>query len=230
MSIWNDLYSIFVPASCAICGTRLQSGEESLCAGCRLSLPATDNTTATLFQTEQLFWGRFPIERVQALYFYEKDGTIARLLHAMKYEGRKQLCFRMGKELAAHLSESRFFADIDALLPIPLHTERLRRRGYNQSEWLARGIAAHCPKPLVLDAVQRTRNNATQTRISLFSRKTTEEALFLATPQAECLRHRHIAIVDDVLTTGATVTACADALRHIEGLRISIVVLARARE
>lgn len=178
---------------------------------------------------ERYFWGRFPIVRASSLFYYAKGGKVAQVLYAMKYHNRRTLCVKMGEWIGSELFPSGFFEGIDFLVPVPLFRTRLRQRGYNQSELLARGISLKTSIPLCLDAVCRVRNNATQTHKSGYARWMNVEGLFRATPEAELLRGKHILLVDDVLTTGATLTACADALSSIEGIRISIVTLAWAK-
>ena len=178
---------------------------------------------------EQCFWGRFPIVRASSLFYYTKGGNVARILYAMKYHNRKRLCVKMGEWLGGALLPSGFFEGIDYLLPVPLFRSRQRERGYNQSELLARGIAQKTRLPLCTNALYRVRNNATQTHKSGYARWQNVEGLFRATSEADCLKGKHILLVDDVLTTGATLVACADALSAIEGIRISVVTLAWAK-
>lgn len=135
----------------------------------------------------------------------------------------------MGEYMAGELCDSGFFEGIDYLLPVPLFSSRLRQRGYNQSELLARGISCVTGIPLCTDAVVRSRNNATQTHKSGYARWQNVDRLFLSTPHAANLHDKHILLVDDVLTTGATLVACADALLGVENIKISVLTLAWAR-
>ena len=229
MRIWTDLREFFFPRLCVSCGKRLMQGEDGLCLVCSASLPYTSIYNKEGNEMERCFWGRFPIVRASSLFYYAKGGKVAQVLYAMKYHNRRKLCVRMGEWMGSALLPSGFFEGIDCLVPVPLYRTRLRQRGYNQSELLARGISRKTGLPVCTDAVWRVRNNATQTQKSGYARWMNVEGLFRTAPQAALLEGKHILLVDDVLTTGATLTACADALSSVGGIRISVATLAWAK-
>lgn len=229
MSFWTDLKDFFFPRFCPSCGSPLYAGEKVLCLPCKLMLPRAGLYDVPGYEMERSFWGRFPIVRAASLFIYQKGGSVARILYAMKYRRRKQLCVRMGQLLADELLSTGFFEGVDCLLPVPLHRSRLRRRGYNQSELLAKGISLRTRIPLCTDAVCRVHHNESQTRKSKSGRWRNVEQLFQPTDRAALLRHTHVLLVDDVLTTGATLIACADALKEVEGVKFSVVTLAWAK-
>lgn len=229
MNLITDIRDFFFPRLCVVCGTQLKQSEEKICLPCMAGLPhaALGNTPGNAM--ERCFWGRFPVERASAMFYYAKDGDVAQILYAMKYHGRKDVCATMGRLMAEELVHSGFFDGISYLIPVPLHPARLRQRGYNQSERLAHGVSAVTGIPVLADAVARTRNNTTQTHQGSFSRWANTEGLFQATAASARLSHKHVLLIDDVLTTGATLTACADALSGIEGLHVSVLTLAWAK-
>lgn len=226
MSIWTDICALLFPRLCVVCGKILTPSEEGVCVSCLSKLPYTRLLNTPGNEMEKCFWGRLPVERASSLFFYSKGGMVSDILYSMKYHGRKRLCCTMGRLLAGELESSGFFDGVDVLVPLPLSDKRLRQRGYNQSEWLAEGIRQLTGIPLCTDVVARSRNNVTQTHKSRYERWQNVENLFCLTGKPHLLEGRHVLLVDDVLTTGATLVACADALSGIKGIRISIVTLA----
>ena len=174
-----------------------------------------------------LFWGKFPLERATSFFYYRKGSDFRWILHLLKYGGQKEIGAIMGRYMAAELIESGFFQGIDVIIPIPLHETKQRIRGYNQSEWIARGIAAVTGIPVDTEAVVRRKYTETQTRKSIFERWENVEGIF-ELHHAESLIGKHVLIVDDVLTTGATTVACASRIMEVEGIRISVLTLAVA--
>ena len=174
---------------------------------------------------ERYFWGRFPIVRASSLFYYAKGGKVAQVLYAMKYHNRRTLCVKIGEWIGSELFPSGFFEGVDFLVPVPLFRTRLRQRGYNQSDLLARGISLKTSIPLCLNAVCRVRNNATQTHKSGYARWMNVEGLFRATHEAELLWGKHILFDDDVLPTGPTLTAFPDDPRRTRRIPIRLGTL-----
>ena len=230
MSIWIDFIDFFFPRFCICCGKKLLPSERSVCLSCVADLPYTGIAGQDRNLFEKNFWGCFPIARAATLFYYKKGGNVAHLVHAMKYHSRRMACVDMGKQMAYEFSRHDFFRGIDYILPVPLHKERLRIRGYNQSQLLSLGISRVTGIPLLTDVVERTHNNVTQTRKSGYERWMNAQHLFVATPRLSCLEGKHVLLVDDVLTTGATIVSLADAIAHVEGIKISVATLAWAKE
>ena len=223
----GSFLSLFFPRYCIVCGRTLAKGEECLCTMCNINLPRTDYHLRKDNPVEKMFWGKIPLERATSFFFYRKGSDFRQILHQLKYGGQKGIGAIMGRYMAAELLESGFFEGVDVILPVPLHKKKQQIRGYNQSEWIARGIAAVTGISIDTESVVRRKNTETQTRKSFLERWENVEGIFELN-HAESLIGKHILIVDDVLTTGATTGECASCLTDIEGIRISILTLAMA--
>ena len=201
---------LFFPRQCAVCGAILQEGEEGICMKCNMDIPRTNYHLRKDNPVERMFWGKIPLEHATSCFFYHKGSDFRRILHQLKYGGRKDLGEVMGRFMAAELSATGFFSDVDVIVPVPLHPRKRKMRGYNQSECIA-----------------RMRHTETQTRKSSYERWENVDGIFCLR-RADAFARKHVLIIDDVLTTGATTTACADALKEVEGVRISVLTLAVA--
>lgn len=227
MKILHDLLALFFPRLCLLCGELLVDGEKCLCLSCIYKLPRTNYHLRPFNPAEQLFTGKVEIEKATAFLHYEKGGKVQQLIYAIKYKGEKEAGFQLGRQTALALYEKGFFEGIDLLLPVPLHPQRQKKRGYNQAEWIARGIASVCLLPIENKALARIRKTNTQTHKNVFDRWTNVQNIF-SVKSKEPLIGKHVLIIDDVLTTGATIGACASCLCAIEGTRISILTLSIA--
>ena len=235
------------PRYCPICNRRLVRTEHSVCTSCLLSLPriayhgegedetslaATDESSpqrrgmAQHGVIERHFWGKVPIERATSGFRYDCE-QVRTLVHAFKYHQQPHLAADLAAVLADHLLTTDFFQGVDALLPLPLHWRRLWRRGYNQSEYIARGIARRTRLPVLRGVVRRTVDNPSQTRLTRHDREQNVAHIFAVT-QPQRLAGRHILLVDDVMTTGATLLSCMSAMQGIPDLRLSVLTLAYA--
>lgn len=228
-NILHDLRDFFFPRMCICCGKILSAGEEGLCIDCLCGLPHTKLYNTPGNEMDKCFWGCFPIERASSLYYYSKGSKVADILHGMKYFGRKKLCRQMGRYIASELKPFGFFDGIDFIIPVPLHKKRYRQRGYNQSRLLADGISEKTSIPVIENVLYRSHNNTTQTHKSAYERWHNTLGLFVAGPLSDRLKGKHILLVDDVLTTGATLTSCIDSLKEITDIKISVVTLAWAK-
>lgn len=226
MNILKDITEFLFPRECALCGKRLTGGERSICTNCLLVLPRTDYHTVEHSPLEKYFWTQFPIER--AVSFFHHDGKGARqLIHLAKYKGRPNIGYDLAKIYAEELADTGFFSDIDCIVPVPLHWKRQLKRRYNQCEYIARGISAVTRLPLYNNVVKRTTNNASQTTVNHTERKDNVEGIFnLKRP--ELIEGKHVLLVDDVTTTGATIISCAKELAKANGVKISVLTLALA--
>lgn len=219
--------SLWFPRCCVVCGRPLAKGEECICALCNMHLPRTNYHLKKDNPVEQLFWGKIPLERATSFFYYRKGSDFRQILHQLKYGGQKEIGAIMGRYMASELLMSGFFEGIDVIIPVPLHKKKQQIRGYNQSEWIARGITAVTGIMVDTETVVRHKNTETQTRKSAYERWENVDGIF-ELHRAEFLAGKHILLVDDVLTTGATTVACASCLMAQEGVKISVLTLAMA--
>jgi ComF family protein len=176
---------------------------------------------ATLLREE------LPLVRAGSLYQYGKQAEARRIVFELKYNGKPETGRWMGRLLADRLAGSGFFEGVDLLVPVPLHPRKQRRRGYNQAEWIALGVADRTGLPLRTDAVRRTVFTHTQTHLDPLHRRRNVGHVFQP-GNLEGLEGKHLLLIDDVITTGATITACAKALEAVKGIRVSVLSFAYA--
>lgn len=227
-TIWNNLLNLFFPNLCKVCEKPLIEGEEQICLGCLCDLPHTGYHKQANNPVEQLFIGKTPIEHATAYLRYEKGGKVQRLIHSLKYHDNKELGYLLGRQIARELqADGSPLCEADLLLPVPLHPRKMRKRGYNQSEWIAAGIRSVLDIPIDTDSLSRTAYTSTQTRKAVYDRWQNVCSIFKAN-QTESLKNKHILLIDDVITSGATISACIQALSGIPGIRISILALSIA--
>ena len=221
-----DLRDFLLPRRCAVCGCALSTSEQVLCSACLVALPYLPMTDFRDNQENRLFWGKIPVERAHSYLSYRHGSPSHRLLMQLKYNHRPDLARWFGRQMARDLKRRRFFEGVDCIVPVPLHWLRRLQRGYNQSLMLAKGISEVSTLPVVENCVRRICNNPTQTNRSASERIVNVEDVFSAMPN---LPYHHVLLVDDVLTTGATLTSCAKAIqRQNPDVVFSILTLAKA--
>ena len=223
--IFNDFLSLIFPDECIICDCPLVEQEQKLCNACYASLPRIQNS---LFKEKDLssnFFGRVNIEEVSVFLHYQKGGEVQRLMRELKYNGDKELGFLLGAWYALEHKSKGFFADIEIIVPVPLHKKKQKKRGYNQSEWIARGIQSITGIPYSNGILIRNIYSETQTKKGRIERLEDLESKFrLVNPSM--IKDKKILLVDDVLTTGATIEACALELLKAENCRLSVAAIA----
>ena len=230
-NVFVDVASLFLPRTCLACGRVLLEKEGCVCLSCRYNIPLTGFAKRRDNPIKSLFDNMIPVEAATAMFWFVGGTEWQHIIHNFKYYGRWFFAHKMGEWLGEELSESGNFDDIDVIVPIPLHFRRRLKRGYNQSEQLALGVGRRMGIECDFRSVCRRRYNDSQTsKVDSTERWDNVEAIF-EVRRAERLRGRHILIVDDVLTTGATISSCATAIiKACEGdVRISVATLAVSR-
>lgn len=224
----NHLLDLFFPRLCAVCGRRLTGSEQHLCLHCLQHLPRTSFHREESHAMEQLFRGKIDIDSAFALFYSSPHSPYRNLLHYIKYHDGKACARYLGQLYARELCADNRLDGIDTLIPVPLHRARLRERGYNQSEWIARGIADVSGIAIDTHSLVRRKHNPSQTRLSLYDRWLNTRDIFALSPRYSCTG-RHILLVDDIVTTGATLLACAQALQAAQPASLSLLTLSFAR-
>lgn len=220
-NIWHLIY----PRCCVMCDKVLYLDEEHFCPDCLKQLPKTehavyrDNKAELLFEDDKLIRGG-------AYCFYPKDHPFRQVIQRMKFDSQPEVGYFLGKKAAEEWLDSGFFEDIDCIIPLPLHWIRLRQRGYNQSEWIARGLSEATGIPLDTSHLYRLKNNAHQSEMTIHERKQLEQIFGLR--NANDLRNKHVLLVDDVITSGSTMARAMQVLHAVPGCRYAVFSLALA--
>ena len=225
MRFLTEAFDLIAPRECAICCQRLTATESVICGECHLRLPLTDFPRKPYDNPmARLFWGVFPIEKAVAYFYYIPHAQSSQIIHHLKYHHQPEVGEYLGQILARELKKHNFFSDIDAIVPIPITNQRARERGYNQSMEIARGISETAQLPILQKVVRRIKFDESQTQKKGWERQANVEGAFqLLTPGD--VTGKHLLLVDDIVTTGATVKACAQELCKAPDVRISIAAL-----
>lgn len=223
----EDFLSLFYPRLCKGCQTPLVRGEEVICLCCQADLPKTGFEKMIDNPVAQLFWGRAEIQQATAFCSFDKGGIMQSFLHQLKYKGAKEVGEKLGLLFGLDLIQNLPYQDIELLVPVPLHPKREHKRGYNQSAEIVKGISDALGKPISTGNLIRNHYSDTQTNKSRFDRWENVKELF-SVRQPELLESHHILLVDDVITTGSTLEACANVLLKIPGIKVSVATLAYA--
>ena len=210
---------------CFGCNAQLSRGESILCTVCRHEVPLTDHNYSDENATDRLFYGRIPIKKAASFIFFSKNGIVKNLLHWLKYKKQEQIGEFLGDWCGSFLGREQMLKTVDVVVPVPLHRKKQRKRGYNQVAMFAQKVAASIDAEYRDDILLRTINTKTQTKKDRELRwKNTKEA-FQLNPDAKT-GFRHVLLVDDVITTGATVESCARTLLQLENITVSVLSIA----
>ncbi|MBS1916312.1 MAG: ComF family protein [Bacteroidetes bacterium] len=223
--IVHSLSHLFFPHTCAGCGSDLLNADQLLCLKCSNDLPLTHFDLYANNPIEKIFFGRCNIKNAMSLLYFTKDSSLQNLLHQLKYKGKKEIGFYFGKLMGNSILYTQRFAAIDALIPVPLFASREKRRGYNQATVLCDGIAEILKTPVLKNVLVRTNATETQTHKTRIERWQNMEGRF-ELKNYDAVANKHFLLVDDVITTGATLEACAQEILSAEGTKVSIATLA----
>ena len=219
----SDLIDLIFPRHCAVCGEVLSRQERDICLNCLCTLPRIEPQHKQ--EIEQAFWGKVEIERATSFIYYRKGSPYNALMHRLKYNNAPEVGTRLAEMAAKELLESGFFDGITRIIPLPLSKKKQRKRGYNQSEYIARGLSNITGIPVDTKLMRRDIANETQTHKNRDERWENVKDIFsVITPHL--FEDEHILLVDDILTTGATLCSCANALQGKCNCKISIFTLA----
>lgn len=229
MSLWNDFISLIYPRTCICCGNLLLKSEYHVCNYCFVNLPKSNFHSEQNSELDKIFYGRANIAKAGSFLLFEKSGKIQKILHSIKYQGNTELAEQMGIWYGNILKSDVVFSSIDLIIPVPLHSDKLKQRGFNQSEEFAKGLSKALNVPLMAGNLVRKEYTSTQTKKSKIERwENVKDKFELLEP--EQLNSKKILLVDDVITTGATIDACYQALSKSESPQVFIASLAYAKK
>ncbi|MCF6297230.1 MAG: ComF family protein [Flavobacteriaceae bacterium] len=219
-----NLFGLFYPKKCLTCAKVLLNYEEILCFSCRVDLPITNFTKIKENKTEKTFYGRVPVIAATSLLYFSKRGKVQKLIHQLKYKNQQQVGQFLGDWLGEEIIESKRFENIDCIIPVPLHPKRLKKRGYNQVITFGESLSKKLKIPLVENKLIRISKSYTQTFKNRFDRwKSVEEIFELS--DSKIFENKHILLIDDVITTGATLEACCVQFMQAKNIKISIATM-----
>lgn len=225
----EDLLHLFYPQICAACSRPLLQHEKGLCSRCKRQLPRTDFHLWKGNPAERLFYGRLDLAAITSAFFFIQGGGVQQLLHRIKYQGKTEIAQQLGQRWGQLIKNVSEFSACQGIVPVPLHPKKLKKRGFNQSKAIALGLAEALGRPVLDSTLQRVQNSQTQTKLNPLERWNNVENAFVLNKGSQVLG-KHILLVDDVLTTGATIEAAAKTLLLGKAKSVSVFTLAMAHK
>lgn len=224
--MFTSLKNLFFPAVCAGCDTFLLSNENVICTRCRHEIPLTFHFSNPENEAVKKFYGKIPVEFAAAFVHYHKKGIVQEMIHNLKYKGVEEIGTLFGYWFAADLKNIPTLHQVNAIIPVPLHPKKLRSRGYNQVETFGKALAEQLQLPYHDQLLVRKIHSNTQTMKNLMGRSEVGNQSIFDVVFSAADHHKHYLLIDDVLTTGATLEACGRAILKIPGAKLSIVTIA----
>lgn len=225
--MFHELINLFFPKICQICDNPLLKNEQIICLRCLHELPVTNYHLNNENPVKKVFYGRVSLENATSLLIFRKKGSVQKLIHQLKYKGQQEIGPFLGTWLGAELEKIPAYREMDAVIPVPLHKLRLRSRGFNQVEGFGKEIAKALKIPYLDQVLLKKSFSTTQTIKGRLARwGNIEETFILDRPQE--IQNKHVLLVDDLITTGATLEACANTIKQAGGVKISIATMAAA--
>jgi ComF family protein len=222
--IRDSLLHLAFPHVCEGCGTDNLQPEHLLCLRCTSSLPSTNFHLHSHNPIEKIFLGRIPLTCATAQYYFTKESLMQHLMHQFKYKGNKEVGIFLGKLMGWAMAESDRFTNVDVLIPLPLHKSKEHKRGYNQAAVLCEGVSSVLNKPVWKDVVIRPEQTETQTKKRRIERWQNMEGKFELV-NSFAIENKHVLLIDDVVTTGATLEACGSELLKAKNVQLSVATL-----
>lgn len=221
----RDLIYLFYPIYCAACDSPLYKNERLLCTSCRHELPLGNFHNVNAKKIEKVFYGRAKIENATSLLIFHKNSLVQNLIHNLKYRGREEVGEELGRWLGQDLLQMSDYQNVDVIIPVPLHKKRLRERGYNQVEKFGIEIAKKLKAEYIDSVLKKISYNKKQSKHGKLNRWINTVETY-GIQNESLLVNKHILLVDDIVTTGATIESCINALKTISGIKISVATMA----
>ena len=223
----KPLINLFFPEVCYACHNLLTDNEDTICLNCRHDLPVTNFHFEDKDDGIKVLYGRAKIENGTALFKFEKKGLVQQLMHSLKYKNNEKISYILGDWLGNELKTLKKYQDIDLVIPVPLHKNKLKKRGYNQVTKFGQQISKAINANYNEDILIKITNTKSQTTKQRLTRWNNNDELF-ALQNMDAIDNKHVLLVDDIITTGATLEACVNILQQVKNVKISIATMAIA--
>ncbi len=223
----KDLIALVFPSICPACNKRICVDDHLICLHCAIQLKKTDQHRLKVNEFTQKFVGRVPLHSATARYYYAENSVFRNLIYALKYKNRYDIGYKIGVDYGKDLRGVSWFEDVDCIIPVPLHKSKLKKRSYNQSEAFARGLSCSMNIPCKVDWLKRQKNTPSQTQMTRYERLENMNEAFTFLDKGRPLPN-HVLLVDDIITTGSTLEACAQVLLSNGVSKISMACIAMA--